>query len=212
MDSPRQGYNDDLIPTRIIRPVAADDLVSLGAIRSRDTDAGLVGRLSAGSWESVLTEHSRDSRSIFLVALVGSARAGYSLATPAAVSAQRRLVVKSPSLWLDVIGRLARQPKLLLPTITRMGRLVRPLRPDGVPELRLLDIVVAADHRGIGIGGSLLASTLEMARAAGHTAIGLSVLADNVSAINLYTRHGFGIDSETTRGDGRLVLTMSRSL
>jgi len=192
-----------------VRAVVEGDLSYLGAIRSRDAEAGLTGRLSEESWASVLTELSRDSRSVFLVALVGSAFAGYAVATPSAVDAQRRVIARSPRLWLDVARSNAHDPRLLIPTIRRMGRLMRPLRPHGDPEFRLLDIVVAADFRGRGVGNALLSSTLASAEHAGHAAIGLSVLADNASAIRLYQRNGFVIDRRATRDDGRQVVTMS---
>lgn len=209
-----QNESDPASPheTTTIRAMVEGDLPSLGVIRSRDADVGLAGQLSAESWTSVLAEISKDPRSICLVALVGSSPAGYVVATSAAVEAQRRVIVTSRQLWLDVARSNARDPRRLIPTIRRVGRLIRPLRPDGDPAFRLLDIVVAADHRGHGVGNALMSSTLATAERAGHTAIGLSVLADDESAIHLYLRHGFVVDRRATRGDGRQVVTMSRRL
>lgn len=58
---------------------------------------------------------------------------------------------------------------------------------DTIPEL---SIWVSADHRGQGIGGSLLRRISEIARSRGVTAISLSV-EDGNPAARLYARHGF---------------------
>jgi RimJ/RimL family protein N-acetyltransferase len=55
----------------------------------------------------------------------------------------------------------------------------------------VLGMGVAASHRGRGVGGRLLAATVETALARGLTRIELTVRADNAAAIALYRRSGF---------------------
>lgn len=55
----------------------------------------------------------------------------------------------------------------------------------------VLGMGVAASHRGRGVGGRLIASTIETALARGVTRIELTVRTDNVAAVALYRRCGF---------------------
>jgi GNAT superfamily N-acetyltransferase len=58
------------------------------------------------------------------------------------------------------------------------------------PAIPELSIAVAASHRGLGVGGDLLVALMEQGRAAGISALSLSVEAAN-PAVALYERHGF---------------------
>lgn len=58
---------------------------------------------------------------------------------------------------------------------------------------------VAASHRGRGIGGRLIATTLETALARGLTRIELTVRTDNLAAIALYRRSGFETEGQLRR-------------
>lgn len=60
---------------------------------------------------------------------------------------------------------------------------------DGTCELRKM--YLAADVRGLGWGKKLLDRTIDRARAAGCTRIGLETAAVLVEAIGLYRQHGF---------------------
>ena len=55
----------------------------------------------------------------------------------------------------------------------------------------VLSIGVADDHRGRGLGGTLLAGVLDVARASGFQRASLSVSCDNRAAIALYEKFGF---------------------
>lgn len=57
-----------------------------------------------------------------------------------------------------------------------------------------LGMGLAASYRGRGIGGALLATTLNAALERGLTRIELVVRADNEVAIALYRRHGFEVE------------------
>jgi ribosomal protein S18 acetylase RimI-like enzyme len=68
------------------------------------------------------------------------------------------------------------------------------LRPKAAPTLRhtaVLGMGIAATYRGRGIGGRMLAATLELALARGIRRSELIVRADNAAAIALYQRFGF---------------------
>jgi len=68
---------------------------------------------------------------------------------------------------------------------------ITPKTREALRHSGVLGMGVAATHRGIGIGASLLAATLEAAFASGLTRVELTVLADNEAAIALYRRFGF---------------------
>ena len=68
------------------------------------------------------------------------------------------------------------------------------LRPKATPTLRhtaVLGMGIVAAYRGRGIGGRMLAATLELALARGIRRSELIVRADNAAAIALYRRFGF---------------------
>jgi len=68
------------------------------------------------------------------------------------------------------------------------------LRPKTTPTLRhtaVLGMGIVAAYRGRGIGGRMLAATLELALARGIRRSELIVRADNAAAIALYRRFGF---------------------
>lgn len=70
-------------------------------------------------------------------------------------------------------------------------------------------------HRGMGLGGWLLESTLQLAEQRGFDRLELTVHEDNLNAIKLYERHGFlpeGRKRNAVRIDGRSldVLMMAR--
>jgi RimJ/RimL family protein N-acetyltransferase len=68
------------------------------------------------------------------------------------------------------------------------------LRPKAAPALRhtaVLGMGIVAPYRGRGIGGRMLAATLEFALARGIRRSELTVRADNAAAIALYQRFDF---------------------
>ncbi len=82
------------------------------------------------------------------------------------------------------------------------------LRPKSAPSLRhsaVLGMGIIAPYRGMGLGGSMLAATLERAKPAGVTRAELIVRTDNKAAIALYRRFGFaeeGVLRDYMRIDG----------
>jgi ribosomal protein S18 acetylase RimI-like enzyme len=60
----------------------------------------------------------------------------------------------------------------------------------------IAQLAVATDERGNGLGRALLLEGLRRRRAAGATAVGLSVQADNRNALDLYLSAGLQIDRE----------------
>ena len=62
-----------------------------------------------------------------------------------------------------------------------------------------LGMGVALSHRGLGIGGALLRTTVNAALSHGLTRIELVVRADNAPAIALYDRHGFELEGRSRR-------------
>lgn len=60
-----------------------------------------------------------------------------------------------------------------------------------VDELQILQVVVAPDRRGQGLGQRLVEHALQRAKAAGATTATLEVRAANTPAIRLYERTGF---------------------
>jgi ribosomal protein S18 acetylase RimI-like enzyme len=72
---------------------------------------------------------------------------------------------------------------------------IRKLRPT-TAHSGVLGMGVAGSHRGRGVGGRLITTTLETALARGLTRIELTVRTDNVAAIALYRRRGFEIEGE----------------
>ncbi|HEY8866994.1 MAG TPA: GNAT family N-acetyltransferase [Solirubrobacteraceae bacterium] len=76
------------------------------------------------------------------------------------------------------------------------------------PHVADLGVIVAASHRGRGVGRALLAAAVEWARVAGVRKIELHVFPWNEPAIRLYERFGFereGYRKEQYARDGRLV-------
>ena len=59
------------------------------------------------------------------------------------------------------------------------------------PLVNVHDVVVAASHRGRGVGAQMLAEVERLARARGACKLTLEVLQGNGSAIRLYERVGF---------------------
>jgi ribosomal protein S18 acetylase RimI-like enzyme len=79
---------------------------------------------------------------------------------------------------------------------------------------RLYSIAVAPTARGLGIGALLLNECERQATAKGRVGIYLEVRADNLSAISLYRKHGYGIFRELPEyyGDGTDGLKMLKML
>jgi ribosomal protein S18 acetylase RimI-like enzyme len=203
------------IPWASVRPATAGDLVSMSSMRADDVPEGLLRTLGSSAWRAVLAEFVRDPASILLVATKDDGVKGYSLATTRSAAVQRRALARSPALWLAALRSAMKHPGSIAPIFRRVAHLIRPARQAArstEPALRLLDIVVASDARGAGLGRTLLQSTLDAAAAMGHTEIGLSVLADNAAGIGLYERTGFLASGRGTRADGRSYLTMRRSI
>jgi len=201
-------------PGPVVRRFVPADLPQLGQIRTGESEGGLASRLPE-AWSTMLAAYAREPSTILLVAVEENRVLGYALATPRPLAIQRRAAMRSPSLWAAAGLDIVRHPTLLPPLIRRARRLLRPVgisasRPD--PTLRLLDIVVAERARGRGVGRTLLAALLMAAAADGHVDMGLSVLADNQTAIRLYERAGFATDAEGVRDDGRRYLTMRAAL
>jgi len=81
-------------------------------------------------------------------------------------------------------------------------------------EVHLLDLAVAPDLRGRGIGRLLAERVLDEARAFGARLVTLEVAEDNVAARRLYASLGF-IAASTRRdyyGPGRSAVVMEREL
>jgi GNAT superfamily N-acetyltransferase len=81
----------------------------------------------------------------------------------------------------------------------------------------VLGMVVAAAHRGHGIGRRLLAASIAGARERGVARMALQVYAQNAAAIGLYRTSGFRETGDTDidrqpDGAGWLVLTMAQDL
>lgn len=206
-----------------IRPAAMGDLAALGVVRGEVREGGLLTALSPARWTRVLEQYARDAASIFLVAADSSGPVAYALSTPQSLAVQRRVVLTSPGIWLDLGRYVIRHPSLIAPVARRAFRLAQPSRSAGNgdreqasavvdPLLRLLDIVVSERVRGHGIGRALLAETLLIAERRGYREIGLSVLSSNVAAIRLYGSGGFSVMASGVRGDGKAFLTMRREL
>jgi ribosomal protein S18 acetylase RimI-like enzyme len=63
--------------------------------------------------------------------------------------------------------------------------------PDDDPDVPVLAIGVEREHRGRGIGSTLMQSLLDLARASGIRAIDLTTGSFNAPAVRLYHRSGF---------------------
>jgi ribosomal-protein-alanine N-acetyltransferase len=76
-------------------------------------------------------------------------------------------------------------------------------------------LAVAADQRGLGLGGELLRALLAEARRRGATEVLLEVRAENDAAQQLYARHGFeriGVRRGYYRPGGTDALVLRRRL
>ena len=70
-----------------------------------------------------------------------------------------------------------------------------------------LGMGIAPEFRGKGIGRRLMDATIDGAREAGLTRVGLEVFSSNTNAIKLYERYGFEYEGRHRRGriiDGRV--------
>jgi ribosomal protein S18 acetylase RimI-like enzyme len=129
---------------------------------------------------------------------------GYVLLTSAALRIERRVLLRTPRLWLRVLismrsRRLARRAMRLLKVLATPARSVA---RDPEPRLRLLDVVVAARSRGQGLGRALIEAGLAEAWERGHDSVGLSVVSWNTTARGLYLATGFVVAATYTREDG----------
>ena len=66
-------------------------------------------------------------------------------------------------------------------------------------EARLNSLWVLPEHRGLGVGGLLVASFLDWARERGAAYAVVTAFAANPAAVKLYERHGFGPHTVTLR-------------
>lgn len=77
-------------------------------------------------------------------------------------------------------------------------------------EVQLLDICVASQQRGQGIGRLLLRGVLAAGQAAGCTQAVLEVSSSNIAAISLYKQHGFEVVGQRqlyySNGDDALLM------
>ena len=80
----------------------------------------------------------------------------------------------------------------------------------GAPEAHLQELYVVPPLRGRGIGGALLAATMEAARAQGATTIDLNTSTDDKAAISLYESRGF--TNREGSPDGPSMLFYEREL
>jgi len=64
---------------------------------------------------------------------------------------------------------------------------------DAAAHVGNLGIMVAARHRGKGVGNALMLEAIRRAREKGFEKICLSTFSDNLAAIRLYKKHGFEI-------------------
>jgi ribosomal protein S18 acetylase RimI-like enzyme len=85
-------------------------------------------------------------------------------------------------------------------------------RKETVAYIQTIEVLPA--HRGKGIAAELLRRMESSARAAGAHSIWLHVDAENTSAINLYTSHGFAIEGreENYYPQGRPALILAKPL
>lgn len=133
----------------------------------------------------------RDASCVGLCAIDGGALRGYAVGSPE----PGRLFagLRSPAhrfAWH--LARLAAvRPAVVMQLATSVVRSSRHAVPPGAVELTYVGVAPAA--RGAGLGGRLLTEFHRAARAAGHTAVVLSVEADNVPALALYRKAGFRI-------------------
>lgn len=131
----------------------------------------------------------RDPAVIGLCAVDGGDPCGYAVGTPD----PGRLFagLKSPPYWFA--ARLVRlvvvRPAVVAQLAVSTLRSTRHAVPPGSIELTYIGVSPAA--RGRGLGGQLLADFRRAALAAGHTAVALSVEADNAAAVALYDKAGF---------------------
>ena len=102
----------------------------------------------------------------------------------------RQLALQQNSLYL-----VAHEGEALVGLLQLCGGSLRRMR-----HVAKLEVLVAADRRGRGVGGRLLAEALEWATGNPHLSkIGLAVFAHNTRAIALYERHGFEIEGRRVR-------------
>lgn len=82
--------------------------------------------------------------------------------------------------------------RMILVDGVAVGRLVTARDPRAeAPTLRIVDIALAPETRGRGIGTAVLGETIRSARQAGWTALSLMVAHTNPPAARLYRRLGF---------------------
>ena len=100
------------------------------------------------------------------------------------------------SVWKRRISEALADPRCLQLSATVGDELAGNLglRPDGHPcsgHVLWVGMSVAAASRGLGLGGALLETAAEWARAHGVVKLALGVFPENERAITFYERHGF---------------------
>jgi RimJ/RimL family protein N-acetyltransferase len=100
------------------------------------------------------------------------------------------------SVWKHRITDSLADPRCLQLSATVGGELAGNLglRPDPHPNsghVTWVGMSVAQPFRSLGLGGALLETAAEWARAAGFVKLALGVFPENVRAIAFYQRHGF---------------------
>jgi len=158
---------------------------------------------------SVRPKAARDAGAIVLL-LAEVAREGRWIATewPFDVAA-RSEAMRTAILDRRIVGWCAVEGPALVGDLTVYG--IEGPEPE-------IGMIVAATHRGRGIGRALIESALAWAAASGREALRLRVFPDNAPAIGLYRATGFvALDGATatiprTGGAAREVLTMRRAI
>jgi ribosomal-protein-alanine N-acetyltransferase len=81
-------------------------------------------------------------------------------------------------------------------------------------QAHLINIAIAPDHRGRGLGEALMVHVMRQARAQGAEVMHLEVREANEAAVTLYFKYGFTVLGRKDRyyGDGAAALLMQKDL
>lgn len=155
-----------------------------------------------------------EPRCICLVAAAGARTVGFAVGPLDPVGFFRRLFIRQGlGFALDAMPAIMRRPRGVA------GRLLRGVRFRGDPPARsdgaalLSSIAVHPSSTGVGVADRMIEEFCRQAATRGASMVYLTTDRDGNSAVNrLYRRHGFELESELQRSDGRAMNRYVRRL
>jgi ribosomal protein S18 acetylase RimI-like enzyme len=197
-----------------VRPARLGDIDAVVAVHFQAFPGFFLTSLGARFLSELYRGFLLNASGRLLVAEVEGAVAGFVAGT---LSPERFFRTLLRDRWLAfgvaAAGAAARRPLAVVPRLLS-ALSYRGERPPSLQKAALLSSIgVEPDHGGLGIGAMLVNEYCEEARKHGRTCVYLTTDRDaNDAANRFYLRHGFVVDSEIRRRNGRVMVRYVRRL